>query len=304
MRREPTGATIAALAARQGGVVSRRQLMTDVGLSASAVDRRLRGGQLHLVHRGVYAVGHRLLRREGWWFAAVLASGVGAVVSHTDAAAALGLAPPRSGPVHVTLVARGRRRTTGVRTHCTRALPRAEVTTVDGLRTTSVGRTLLDLAPRCSERRLEQLISEADMRQRFDLEEVRAVLARAPTRQGAGRLACLLDRLEGVGAAFTRSDLEIAMLALCDAYDLPRPQANARVHGFEVDFWWPDARVVVETDSWRWHRMPTRREADAAKRLHLQAAGVRVVVLTFAQIRDAPSDVAHALRPLVSAVVR
>lgn len=62
------------VATRQHGVVARRQLLAE-GLSAEAIKRRVRAGRLHVVHRGVYAVGHRVLGPQGRWPAAVLACG-------------------------------------------------------------------------------------------------------------------------------------------------------------------------------------------------------------------------------------
>jgi len=59
------------MADRQHGVVTRDQLKA-IGLSASAISRRLERGRLYVVHRGIYAVGHRRLPVEGRWMAAVL----------------------------------------------------------------------------------------------------------------------------------------------------------------------------------------------------------------------------------------
>jgi hypothetical protein len=78
-------ALVAELAARQHGVVARRQLVA-LELGHRAIDYRLAAGRLHPVHRGVFAVGHRRLTQHGLWMAAVLACGVGAVLSHRAAA--------------------------------------------------------------------------------------------------------------------------------------------------------------------------------------------------------------------------
>jgi putative AbiEi antitoxin of type IV toxin-antitoxin system len=83
-------ALIAQLAERQHGVVARRQLL-DLGLGRGAISERLACKRLHRVHRGVYAVGHRVISQRGWWMAAVLASGPDAVLSHRSAAALWGI---------------------------------------------------------------------------------------------------------------------------------------------------------------------------------------------------------------------
>src|SRR4051812_18754498 len=77
---------IAALAARQHGVVARGQLR-GLGYKETAIANRVAAGRLHRIHRGVYAVGHPLLSARGRWMAATLAGGRGAVLSHAAAAA-------------------------------------------------------------------------------------------------------------------------------------------------------------------------------------------------------------------------
>jgi Transcriptional regulator, AbiEi antitoxin len=140
MRRQiDTDREIAAIAGRQYGVVGRSQLLA-LSLSAPSVDRRVQRGRLHVVHRGVYAVGHTVLTVEGRWMAATLATG--GVLSHATAAAAWDLRPSASRTVHVTVAGAARRRA-GVCVHRTRTL---EATTYRGIPITTPLRTIIDLA--------------------------------------------------------------------------------------------------------------------------------------------------------------
>src|SRR4051794_33103776 len=110
-------AELTALAARQYGVVARRQLLR-MGLGEKAIAYRVRRGRLIVLHRGVYALGHRVLRAEGHWLAAVLACGDRAVLSGVSAAAAWGPRPAPARPLDVAgRAAPGRRPQAGVRLH-------------------------------------------------------------------------------------------------------------------------------------------------------------------------------------------
>jgi hypothetical protein len=94
------------LTARQHGVVARRQLLR-LGLGEDAIDHRLSNGRLLRLERGVYAVGHAELRREGRLIAAVLAAGDDAVLSHRSAAALWGLRPWGGTFTEMTALGRG-----------------------------------------------------------------------------------------------------------------------------------------------------------------------------------------------------
>ena len=130
---------IAAIAGRQHGVIARRQL-AELGLSKAAIDRRIAAGRLHRLHRGVFAVGHTVLKIEGRWMAATLATD--GALSHTSAAAAWDLRPVGAGAIHVT-VHGSRSQRAGVRVHRTRSL---EATKHRGIPTTTPLRTIIDLA--------------------------------------------------------------------------------------------------------------------------------------------------------------
>jgi Protein of unknown function (DUF559) len=296
--RDDADREIERLATWQHGVIARPQLLA-AGLGRGAIDKRVQKRRLVAVHPGVYALGHAALRREGWWMAAALAYGGRAVLSHHTAAAAWELRPSRS-RIDVSLVtADGRRSKAGTRLHRVRSLPDDERARLGPLPVTSLARTLLDLAPLLTVHHVEQAIHRAGVHGSFDLVAVRQVLDRHRGKAGAPRLAALLARLHGAAAELTRSELEIAFLALCDRYALPRPVANARIHGFEVDFHWPGTRLIVETDG-RHHAMPAQRERDHDKRLILEAAGWRVIGLTFTQVTADAARTAARLRAVLT----
>ncbi|HET7416546.1 MAG TPA: type IV toxin-antitoxin system AbiEi family antitoxin domain-containing protein [Solirubrobacterales bacterium] len=94
--------SLAELARRQHGVISRAQLVR-AGIGSSSISERMATGRLHRLHPGVYALGHRLIPKEGWLMAAVLASGPDAVLSLRSAAALWGLRGYSDGAVHVAV---------------------------------------------------------------------------------------------------------------------------------------------------------------------------------------------------------
>jgi hypothetical protein len=95
-------ARVADLARRQHGIVERGQLIA-LGFESGAIKRRIQAGRLHVIHRGVYAVGHAAITRRGRWMGAVLASGPRAVVSHQTAAGLWGIWGSGAGEMHVTV---------------------------------------------------------------------------------------------------------------------------------------------------------------------------------------------------------
>lgn len=152
---------ISELAGRQHGVVARWQLI-DMGVTKGHVEGRLARGLFHPIHRGVYAVGNPRISIRGRWLAAVLACGPRAVLSHRSAAALHGLLRVRSSNPHVTVPNARRRRPKGVRVHCSRHLLLADRARVDGIPTTSIPRTLLDLAETADATTLARAFEEAD----------------------------------------------------------------------------------------------------------------------------------------------
>lgn len=174
---------IAALAARQHGVVSRRSLLAE-GVTRRGIERRLERGWLIPLHRGVHAVGHRRLRTEGFFMAAVLASGDGAVLSHRSAAAHLNLLRSSQGRLEVTIPRDGRSRP-GIQIHSL-PLEAADHEPHEGIPTTTVHRTILDLAAVLPPHRVERAIEQATLQRRYD-----PSVLRIPTATGAPEVDCL-----------------------------------------------------------------------------------------------------------------
>jgi hypothetical protein len=292
---------IAALAAGQRGVVTRRQLLA-TGLSSKKIATRVRAKHLLALYPGVYAVGHSTLRREGAWLAAVWACGPQAVLSHWDAAAHWGLMPAHGRLIHVTTPLRSGRDPdrTRIKLHRVGTLRAWECALTEEMPTTTVARTLVDLAPELRPRAMEETIAHANRLDLFDLLAVRRCLEEHPRQHGAPVLRRLLDALEGVGTADVRSILEVMMLQLCDDYELPQPIANASVEGFLVDFFWPAKKLIVEADSYTYHSMPGAFERDRERDQQLTLAGYTVVRFTYAQVTRQPGLVRRRLRRLLS----
>ena len=291
---------IARLARAQYGVISLAQL-GDAGLSARGVLKRSQTGRLHRVHRGVYAVGHSILSAEGRWMAAVLACGSGSVLSHRCAGALLGLRPTASPRVQVTVpTSNGRTHRPGIEVHRSQCLSDADVTTERGIPVTSPARTLLDLAGVLDAGALARAVERAEALRLFDLRRVRAVLDANPKRHGASVLARVLAQHEPDGGV-TRSELEGLFVELCTASGLPRPRVNRRVGPYEVDFLWPDRRLIVETDGHATHGTRVAFERDRERDARLMAAGYRVVRFTYRQVTREQRSVVGIMRSLLAA---
>ena len=229
--------------------------------------------------------------------AAVLRAGPGAVLSHRAAASLWGIrrSAPRQAEV---IVPHERRSSPGVKARLTQ-LPTDEVTAVDGIPVTTVPRTLLDLAAVLRPDQLEAAINEAETLRLTDPMSLADLAVRYPGRKGIGALRSILD--EGrVGATLLRSELEERFLALVDRFGLPRPRTNEHLEAggrtFECDCVWHAERLIVELDGRRTHDTGRKFEADRARDRALQAAGWRVVRITWWQLERDASAVARDLR--------
>jgi hypothetical protein len=265
---------IAGLGQRQHGVVSRAQLL-QAGFCGHLLDHKVVAKRLHVLHLGVYAVGHRALSTDGRRMAATLAAGPGAVLSHRAAGGAWGLIWSD----HLEVTAPSRRARPGIVIHRSR-LETDEVTTVRGIPVTGPSRTLFDLAAVFPFDRVEQAVNQAEVRGLRDSLSLNDLIARYPARAGVPKIREILERLEA-GATLTRSDLEDRFLAFVHSTGLPPPRVNANLLGFECDCVWPNQRVVVELDGHATRRTTAAFERDRARDRALNAGGWRTIRVTW-----------------------
>ena len=263
---------VAVHASRRHGVVSLDELR-GLGIAPTTVREWVNRGHLHRLHRGVFSVvPPSLLNAEGRWLAAVVACGAGAALSHQAAAEHLTLIERwrRHVPLHVSVTDRSHLRIPGIAVHRPRHLEERDIKTHRGIRVTTETRTLVDLASVVSPRNLRELFERAEYLEELDRGRLHSLLNGATGRRGLGALRELAG-YEPIPLSRIRSKLEGIILKLCRTHSLPVPGVNVPLGSFELDFFWPSARLVVEADGGRHVR--ERRTSDNERDLQLQLAG-------------------------------
>lgn len=296
------------LARDRAGLVTRAQLVTG-GWSAGRIEHALRTERLVAVHGGVYRVGGAPWTRAASRHAAVLLAGEGAVLAGWSAAEALGFAEPRPGPLQVLVPHRRRPRLESSRlVHVTRArtLGTEDVREVGGVPVTDPARTLLDLAPSCRPATLAELAVAALQNDRRVLERIDAVLDRNPAARGRRNLDAARVTL-GTDGDQARSEVEIAVVVSLVAAGLPRPVLGHPVHGERgqllavLDLAYPEVKLAIEIDGFRWHRSPARKLADEQRQNLLVLAGWTVLRFSASAVRDDPDALTAAVASALAA---
>jgi very-short-patch-repair endonuclease len=279
---------VADLAARQQGVIHRDQLLR-LGVQRSRIARWRAAGRLHPLLPRVFAVGHPTLPVGGREMAALLWRGPHSALSHGSAAWALGFGPVPP-IVDVSSAVGGTASRPGVRTHRLLRLDPVDVDHRRGLRITAGPRTLIDLADTESATELGRLVAEARYRRLVTDDQLRDAARRHPNRLGTSVLLSILDTEKE--PAFTRSKAERELRRILKRAGLAFPRTNVRLGGYEVDAFWPDARLVVEVDGYEAHRGRQAFERDRRKAASLETAGYRVLRVSWRQLQDTPESVA------------
>lgn len=289
-------AALARVARRQHGVVSLSQL-TDLGFTVDGVGQLARVGRLHRVHQGVYALGPASLSPPGNRIAAVLACGPGSLLAFRSAGSHLELAANSSSLVDVMTPRQARRR--GIRAHALPALTAADRIVRDGIPCTSVARTLLDLAA-TGTTDVRPALEQAEALGEFDLRAFAEVLERNAGHRGARRLRDALAAMTGPGPRF-RSEFERRFRPICRAAGMGEPLINEVVRlpdgPLEVDYLWPDLRLVVECDGYEFHRSRRDFREDRRRDRRLAAAGIHCLRYVWEDLDD-PGRIARELRAI------
>lgn len=279
------------LAGRQHGIVTRQQLLA-LGFGRRSIQHRVERGRLFPVSLGVYAVGWPALNQKRRWMAAVLAGGEGAVLSHRSAAALWEIGKEQPSRIDVSVRRRCELRRPGILFRSRPTLSPRDVLARDDIPVTSPIQTLLDLATELEPLALERAVNNADKRDLIDPETLREELDRYSNQKGVRPLRLLLDKLF---FQLSDSDLEIYFRRIVRGAQLPIPLSKQRVNDFEVDFFWPELGLVVETDGLRYHRTPSAQTRDARRdRAHIMA-GMTPLRFTHWEVRYEPARVRTAL---------
>ena len=273
--------------ANRWGHINHRQLAA-LGLTRSTIADRCATGKLIREHHGVYSVGHSQTSSAARADAAVMACGDRAVLSHDSAAALYRL---RKWPPIPEVSSPLRRERPRIRTHRTRTLTRGDVTYRQGIRVTTVARTIADIHLRLTDDELTRAIHEA--RRNRDLSD-----------HGLARLYALCPRAAEVfdsEEAPSRSIFQHTFRAFLELRGHPIPVFEVKWHGFEVDAYYADHRLIIELDGYRDHHLPDRFEADRerdALAIEHKHATLRI---TWKRLTRKPGELHRQLRAILAA---
>ena len=259
----------AGLAAEQHGLVTLQQLKT-LGLSASAVSRRVQAGSLLKVLPGVFRLAgvprswlQRAMAVHLWAGPTSAIAGPAAAALHQldgwPMPSRINVITDRSlkPPNRLVVVRRP-----GLPTH-----DMCEV--VARIRVTDCARTIIDLAAEATEAQLELALEDARRRRLASPPQIDALLARLPENQpGRGQLLRLLATARVTRP--TDSGLEVKVLRLLRQHGYPEPirqvvlDDNGEFAG-RVDLAWPERRLIIEVQSYRWHDGRAHLDRDEAR---------------------------------------
>ena len=182
--------------------------------------------------------------------------------------------------------------------HQVRCIHADEGAVRDSIPVTSLARTLLDVAETESATTLRRAWDTAERLRLLDTRQVAETCRRSPGRRGLKPLTALMA--ERRATPHTKRELEARFVDFCHEHGLPPPICNALVEGYEVDAFWPSHKLVVELDSWEFHRGRAAFERDRERDAALHAAEYRPIRVTWRRLTGQPDELAAQMRRLLS----
>lgn len=268
------------------------------GFSDTQIDSWLNRGRLVQILRGVYSLGRDVETREAVFQAALIAAGPGALLAGRSACEVWGMTRPRGRLPHQVDVAvpDGRARKLSGQSHATRhttvnivrrQIEPGDVRTRSGLTVASPVFALMDLAVADPAREIHFAFLEACRIGLFRRRDVDDCYHRMTGRRGAKKLRPLMA-LWVPELARIKSVFEGTVLLAWVPRGWPMPLVNEKVHGYEVDFYWPQFKAILELDGVTYHSDPVQRAIDAAKQRDLEARGLKVLRITSTEFEANP----------------
>lgn len=294
-RKQRDDAAVRRLLERQHGLITRRQAVKNE-FTRGAMRWQGERGLWQQVHPGVFRLAGSLETTEQKILAACLATD--GIASHRAAARVLGL-PNVPFALEVTAF-RGSARVKGVRVHRLASLERVDKNWVDNIPTTSVTRTVIDLAGVLDRKDLEALVDHVLATRRVKLKFLMGRLAALGTngRRGAGALRDVLEAR--VGKAVVNSEPQRDLARLLEDFGLPPgipefeitlPDGRLR----RLDNGWPDILVGIQVDSYRHHSSLADHTSDIVRDDDAVAEGWRILRVTPEQLTNEPARVADLI---------
>lgn len=285
-RSQPRWFLVAEVAARQKGLATRPELL-HLGIPLGTVDEWVRSGRLHVIHPGVYAVGHPVLAPGAARLAAVLACGPDAVLSHRSAAELWDLLEPRSGfALQVTVPGEGLEGPAGVYVHRTACLSPDERGVRDGVPVTSPARTVFDLASQATSSEVSAAYERGLIDDLFTRDEMIKMAVRHKGRRGITKVRAPIDR--DAPPSVTVKEAHRMLLEVIRSSSLPHPKTEVPIGPYRADILWPEAKLIVEMDGSKWHGTPGRIEHDKRRDAELAALGYLTIRVTWNDLTKDP----------------
>ncbi len=197
----------------------------------------------------------------------------------------------------LSLPSQSHRKVPGLQIHRRPSLQERDITTEFDIPVTTPIQTLIDMTLRLDRAGVERMINEADKYNLAHPPGIRRALDERAGEPGVARLRRILDRRT---FRLTKEELERRFLPLAATAGLPVPLTGQWVNEFEVDFYWPDLGLVVETDGLRYHRTPAEQARDRLRDQAHTAAGLTQLRFTHEQVRYEPGYVRRILAQTAS----